>query len=416
MQAVRVHQRIYLRAARGRHAGDDQVLVRREAEIAFVHAGDFAQAGEVRAIGAVLDAARQQPQRQVPAAVVAFNPAEAVAAVVEGEGPRRREREAGAAFHLLREPIQPAVVDRVLQARALAHGAVAKVALGGDHGGGHGDHLVGRDEADDVGQARIGFGIAMGGAHAAADADVVAGQFAAFEHGDEAQVLGEHVHVVHRRDGEADLELARQVGAAVDGFVLAAAAGHALFVQPDFVVGAGVGQQVFGQRGGLRVNQRVRPRLQRIGRHRHVAVDVAAGGQRVHQLRVDGLHGGLELALDDAVELERLARGDAQAALGVGGGDGVQAQPLRRRDHAAGRAGADHEAVVGLEPGLAALVAQVAVVLLVAAVVLDQHLVGVGQRTGDGVGQALQQRAAQAAASGLDVFDGMGGHQYTSRA
>ena len=306
------------------------------------------------------------------------------------------------------------VVDGVLEARALALFAVAEVALGDDDGRGDIDQLARGDEADHVADARVGLGVAVGRAHAAADHQVEAGQHAVFENGDEAQVVGEHVHVVDRRHREADLELARQVGGAVDGLLLLATAGHALLVQPDLVVGAGVGQQVFGQlrRPGLHLG--VRARLQRIGRDQHVAVDVAAGRQRVDQRGVDGLHRRLQFALDDAMELERLARGDAQRVVGVPGGDGVQLQPLRRRDHATGRARADHELVRRLQLLPAALVAQVAVVLLVAAVVLDQGLVRFAQRAGDRVGQAVEQAAAQAMAFGFDVFDGMVAHRYST--
>ena len=70
----------------------------------------------------------------------------------------------------------------------------------------------------------------------------------------------------------------------------------------------------------------------------------------------------------------------------------------------------------GLELLLAALLADVAIVLLVAAVVFDQHLVVLAQRAGDRIGQALQQRAAQAVAVVLDVLDRVRTHQYTSRA
>src|SRR5690606_7183844 len=93
-----------------------------------------------------------------------------------------------------------------------------------------------------------------------------------------------------------------------------------------------------------------------------------------------------------------------------GGGDGIELEPLLRRVHAARRADPDHELVRGLELLPTALVAQVAVVLLVAAVELDQALVLERQRAGDRVGQAFDQRAAQAAAAGLDVFDGRMAH------
>src|SRR3546814_8963039 len=108
-----------------------------------------------------------------------------------------------------------------------------------------------------------------------------------------------------------------------------------------------------------------------------------------------GSRRGLGPGRDHAVERERLARGDAQAALGIRGGDGIEREPLRGRDHAAGGAGANHEAVRRLQFRQPALLAYVAIVLLVAAVVLDQRLIAFMQRGGDRVGQALQQRAAQ---------------------
>ena len=66
----------------------------------------------------------------------------------------------------------------------------------------------------------------------------------------------------------------------------------------------------------------------RVGRGHDVAVDVAAGGERVEQRGVDRLHRALHVRLDDAVELERLARRQAQRVVGVGAGDGVERQPL----------------------------------------------------------------------------------------
>src|SRR3546814_3363046 len=70
----------------------------------------------------------------------------------------------------------------------------------------------------------------------------------------------------------------------------------------------------------------------------------------------------------------------------------------------AGGAGANHEAVRRLQFRQPALLAYVAIVLLVAAVVLDQRLIAFMQRGGDRVGQALQQRAAQPPAVELGLF------------
>ena len=87
------------------------------------------------------------------------------------------------------------------------------------------------------------------------------------------------------------------------------------------------------------------------------------------------------------------------------------------RANAAGQARARHEAVRGLELLQAPFLAQVAVVLQVGAVELDQRRVGVGQAAGERIEQAVFQRAAQAAARGLDAFDRgqRRAHQYTSR-
>jgi hypothetical protein len=64
-----------------------------------------------------------------PVAVVAFDPAEAVALLRELERSRRLEFEPLALRELGNEPVEAAIVDRVLESRALAHGAVAEIAL-----------------------------------------------------------------------------------------------------------------------------------------------------------------------------------------------------------------------------------------------------------------------------------------------
>ena len=70
------------------------------------------------------------------------------------------------------------------------------------------------------------------------------------------------------------------------------------------------------------------------------------------------LHRALQVRLDDAVELERLPRRQAQRVVGVGAGDGVERQPLLGRRDAARQAHADHEAVGLLELLLGALAAR----------------------------------------------------------
>ena len=61
---MRLHQRIDAFAFTGGHAGDHQVLVRRHAEFAPMHVGDLAQAGQVRGVRGIGDAAGEQVQGQ----------------------------------------------------------------------------------------------------------------------------------------------------------------------------------------------------------------------------------------------------------------------------------------------------------------------------------------------------------------
>src|SRR6185503_13031969 len=106
--------------------------------------------------------------------------------------------------------------DRVLEAGMLAIAAVAVIALDAEHVTGRGEHLIGPAETDDIGQARIRRRLAMRHAHAAADAHVEAGEPPFVDDGDEAEVVREHVDVVARRYRDRNLELARQIRAAVE--------------------------------------------------------------------------------------------------------------------------------------------------------------------------------------------------------
>src|SRR5690606_22118951 len=105
---------------------------------------------------------------------------------------------------------------RVLEARVLAVRAIAEIALHADDVLGDGERLRDGAEADDVADARVRRGLAVGRAHAAADDHVETGELPALLDGDEAEIVREDVDVVRRRYGERDLELARHVGIAVD--------------------------------------------------------------------------------------------------------------------------------------------------------------------------------------------------------
>src|SRR5690606_22892188 len=124
------------------------------------------------------DAPARQRQGEMPLAVLALDPAEAIAVVFEPERPRGLEPKACALFHLRDHVLEAQVVDGVLEARVLALDPVAVVALYADRGAGDVEYALGRDEADHAGQARVGLRVAVAGAHAAADGDVEAGQVA----------------------------------------------------------------------------------------------------------------------------------------------------------------------------------------------------------------------------------------------
>src|SRR5690606_3295000 len=149
-----------------RDVRDDEILVGREPEIALVDAGELAQAREHAMLPGVLYAAGRHEQRQVPAPVAGLLPAEAVAAAGELVRLRRREREAEPPVQLVLEPVEAAVVDRVLEPRVLAIGAVPEIALHADDVLGDGERLLDGAEADDVADARVGRGLAVGRAHA----------------------------------------------------------------------------------------------------------------------------------------------------------------------------------------------------------------------------------------------------------
>lgn len=104
----------------------------------------------------------------------------------------------------------------------------------------------------------------------------------------------------------------------------------------------------------------------RSGRH-HVPIDVAAAAQRGPANIGDVGDDGLQVLLQHAVELERLARRGAQIALPVGVGHRVQLPVELWRHLAVGHLEAEHE-LVGLGPLRAP---RLAVLLLVGAVMLE---------------------------------------------
>ena len=116
-------------------------------------------------------------------------------------------------------------------------------------------------------------------------------------------------------------------------------------------------------------------RQRRVGAADHAAAVVAAGGDGVQADVADGAHQRRQLPFAHAVQLQRLAGGDAQGAVAVAVGEVILDQVLCGGHHAAGHLGADHEDVLLRATALARCGAGVAVLLLIHAVELEQVFV-----------------------------------------
>lgn len=100
---------------RGRDIRDEEVLVRGEAERAFVHLSDRAQARLKVTLGLVLDAPVLDETREVVVAVLVFDPAKVVRIACEGVRSRGLELPAKQLLHLRLEDVKAHAVDRVFQ-------------------------------------------------------------------------------------------------------------------------------------------------------------------------------------------------------------------------------------------------------------------------------------------------------------
>src|SRR5205809_6891204 len=117
----------------------------------------------------------------------------------------RRERTTELTLHLIAEPVEPLLVEEILEARMAPVAAVAVIALHLDHGLGHLPHLAGSGEAQRVGEPRIGVRFAVGAAHAAAHQHVESGEPISLCDYQEAQVV--RVHVAELSSGNANASL-----------------------------------------------------------------------------------------------------------------------------------------------------------------------------------------------------------------
>ena len=142
----------------------------------------------------------------------------------------------------------------------------------------------------------------------------------------------------------------------------------------------------------------------------HVANDVTARAEGREQRGVDPGDEWFQLTLVDHVVLNTLACRQAKPVVGESG-HAIECQPLVGADHATGNRGTNHAGVVERSPLLGAGPADVAVVLLIDAVELQQQL-GVVFEVGRRRCEFGVDGAGQVPAVDLDLF---GAHVVSGR-
>ena len=303
------------------------------------------------------------------------------------EGTRRLKLEADALLHFAAEPLDAAVLNRVLEAGVLAVGPVAEIALGGEDGGADLVHLVRGNEAEKISQTGEGLGVAVAHAESAANGHVVSREFPVFDDRDVTEVLGEDIDIVGGGDGEACLEFAREVGVAVHRLGFGFPSGDQFLIEEDLMVGARPGEGIVAPTRCMLVDLLEDFRALGIRRGHHVAVHVAAGRDRVEQGLIHPLDEFLDVPLDHPVELEGLPGGEAQGRGCNVVGEFVEDEPLLGRGLSTGQADAAHEGEGLLFSFLLEAIAQVSVILHVEAVELGELVALLGNVPRGSVGQ-----------------------------
>ena len=150
----------------------------------------------------VLDAPVLHKEAQEKPAVELFVPAVKIALFGEGKGPRLPQVESQPFLQLLAEPGRPPLRDDVFEPRMFPIGPVSKVTMYRHDPLGRRNHLVPRNESDDIGQAPISLRVAVAHSHASPGNQIVARQSTLFDDGDKPAIVREYVNVVERRNGE----------------------------------------------------------------------------------------------------------------------------------------------------------------------------------------------------------------------
>ncbi|MND95176.1 hypothetical protein D3C80_874240 [compost metagenome] len=260
-----------------------------------------------------------------------------------------------------------------------------------------------RDIAKFAGLARIGFLVAVFNRQAAAYQQVKAHQLAVFGNRDKVHVVGVQIDVVLRWDHHRGFEFARQISRPEDRFFVGGR--HFFLIQPHFSIGAGTRQQMFGDLFRPLVGFLVQLGLHRVRGAKHVAVDVVSRSQRVQSQTTQQLVNRLNVALHNAMELESLTVGDADAAVQRAFlREFINAQPLLWGDNPPRQTATQHHGVARFQLLFGAFGADITVVLLVHSVEADQQEIVTVKTAGQAVLQVFGDGAAQEVAFFLQTL------------
>mmetsp|Transcript_18723 Transcript_18723/g.53670 ORF Transcript_18723/g.53670 Transcript_18723/m.53670 type:complete len:536 (+) Transcript_18723:854-2461(+) len=296
---------------------DGEVLVASQPEVALVDGCQVADGRLELVVGQVDHPAVLDEHGVVPLAVVRLGPTVRVATSLERKRPGLLEFPSELLLHLCAEPVDAVVVNRVLETRMLPVGSVTVVPLHGHDGGQYVFGVVGFAEAHDVGRPGEGGRVVVGRTHTATHRHREPLQLALLYNCDEAYAVCKHIDVVYRRYGNGDFEFAWEVCLAVQGLLLDGRVGRhqlarqaltAALVQEYLVVRTRPRQHEFREflADGLDLVVCVCGADAGCAGADDVAVDISAGGDAVHAGLGHAPHDRLEVALDDAVQLERL--------------------------------------------------------------------------------------------------------------
>src|SRR5690606_41515156 len=109
-----------------------------------MYLGNLTQARLQTVISDIPEPTRFDIQPEVPSPVFALLPAEVITVALQMKGLCSTQRESGARFNFALEPIEPPLVDGVLQPCMPAFDPITIVALRGHDGLGHRNQLVRR--------------------------------------------------------------------------------------------------------------------------------------------------------------------------------------------------------------------------------------------------------------------------------